>query len=302
MNRSLPVCLGVAAASALAVVVPAFARQAADPSTPATPSASVTQPADALAGPRVRPRGDELPTLVESDYEGKVKRLDTTPEEGAIKLLTLTPEEQSGVDGVLADRAKLLEAFVFDNLDLLTRLGSASDGGERVAQLGLIVEAVRKTAAIREKGPLAEQLRGVLDGANREKFDALVGGYWDAVVKERQESGRRAGKREGRLGVLGDERLKAFGKEIERAFYRVADPGGEREFDELLAAMELRPEQESRVRRMAEDFIVGARFKPTPAQERNFILKVTSMLDQKQRRLLARHIAERERGSGTMGR
>lgn len=298
MNRSVPVWARVALAAPFALVTPAFGRQVADEPAPQ----SSAQPTDALAGPRVRPLADERPTLVESDYEGKVKRLDTTPEEGAIALLALSPKEQSGVDAVMADRSKLLEQFVTGNLDLLLRLGAASDGGQKAETLKLIVEAVQKTSAIREKGPLARQVRGALSGPNREAFDALVREYWDAIVKERQESGRRTGAREGRLGVLADERLKSFGKEIERAFYRIADPAGEREFNELLAALDLRPEQESRIRRMAEDFIVGARFKPTQAQERNFILKITSMLDQKQRRLLARYIAERERDPAAMDR
>ncbi len=293
MNR---VVLG-APVALMVLAAPVDARQ---PSEPPAQGAAEPQPGGVLAGPRVAEAGERKATLVESDYEGKVKRPEVAPEEAAIKLLDLSDAEQAAVDAVLAERTRLMDAFITDHLDLLTRLGSASESGDKAAQLRAVLEAFAATEPIRAKGPLARQLRGALAPANQERFDALMKEYWDAVVAERQQAAKKAGKREGRLGIITDERFKAFGREIERAFGRIVGGGAEREFDEFIAALELRPEQERPIRRMAEEFAIRTKFKPTEAQERDFILKVASMLDQKQRRLLAERIAAEEHGRSGM--
>ncbi len=288
----------LAAAAALLVPVgPGWARQS--PESPA-PSAVESPPGDVLAGPKVAEAGERKPTLVESDYEGKVKRLEDAPEEAAVKLLTLSEAERARVEGVLLERARLMDAFITDHLDLLSRLGSASESGDKAAQFRAIYEAFQATAPIREKGPLGKQVREALEPANQERFDALLKEYWDAIVEERQQAAKRAGKREGRLGILTQERFQSFGKEIERAFGRTLGGSAEREFEEFIAALELRPEQERPIRRMAEEWAIRTKFKPTEAQEREFIVRVASMLDQRQRRLLAERIAEEERGRGGM--
>ncbi len=276
---------------------PAFAGQ---PPTDGPGGATPPQSGGVLAGPKVAEAEERKATLVESDYEGKVKRPEVAPEEAAIKLLDLSDAERAAVDAVLAERTRLMDAFITDHLDLLTRLGSASESGNKAAQFRAVVEAFAATEPIRAKGPLARQVRAALEPANQERFDALMKEYWDAVVAERQQAAKKAGKREGRLGIITDERFKAFGREIERAFGRIVGGGAEREFDEFIAALELRPDQERPIRRMAEELAIRTKFKPTQAQERDFILKVASMLDQKQRRLLAERIAAEECGRGGM--
>lgn len=271
-----------------AVLLAAFLAAAAAARQPSPqPDAAV------LAGPAVRQARDARPTLVEYAYDGSVKRTEVAPEEAALRLLDLSPAERAAADAVLAERAAMLDRFVSDNLDLLLRLGAAAQGEDKAEKLRLIFQALRRTEPLRARGSLAHQLRDALEPAARRRFDALLAEYWDAVVAERRRAAPDGGG--GRLAVLADERLKAFGREVERAFYRLADPAGEREFNDLLAAARLRPEQESRIRRMAEEFIVAARFRPTPDQERAFILRVTAMLDENQRRLLAQHVAQRER-------
>lgn len=284
MNR-IALCVLVACASV------ADARQGAGADRPGAP--------DVLAGPRVA-EAPARPTLVEFEYGGAVKRTQVAPEEAAVRLLALSPEEDEAVGAVLTERSRLMEDFVTDHLDLLLRLGAASESGDKRAQLAAVVEAFQAVKPIREKGPLAGQVRAVLGPSNRARFNAILKEYWDAIVAERRATAEKAGTREGRLGIIADERFKSFGREIERAFTRIVDPQGEREFNELLAALELRPEQEQRIRRMAEEFIVRARFRPTQKQEQAFIVRVASLLDEKQRRLLAERIAaeERERAMG----
>ncbi len=276
-------------AAALVFVGASLARQSQDATPPAQPTSG------ALAGPSVHEPSGRPATLVETDYEGYVKRLEVTPEEAAANLLDLTPEERAPIDAILTERSRMLDDFVTEHLDLLIRLGTTSQAGDKAGQLKAIVEALQAVKPIRDKGPLARQIRAVLAPDNQARFDAALKQYWDAIVLERQSAARASGKREARLAILTEERLKSFGREIERAFGRIVDPNGEREFNELLAALELRPEQESRIRRMAEDLIIRAKFKPTEAQEQAFILRVASILDQKQRRLLAERIAEQER-------
>ncbi len=246
----------------------------------------------ALAGPEVVVP-DRDPTLVEIDYAGRVRRLEQSPEEGALKMLALDSATRAATDRILTERARILDDLVISNIDLLTKLGTASAAEDKKAQFALILELYMKMEPLRERGTLRGEIEGVLEDPAKERFARLVDGYWDAIVREQQ--GAKDGKPEARFAILAREKLQLFGEEVGRSFYRQLDPErGEREFEAFLGSIGLRPEQEQKIRRMAEEFIVAAKFRPTERQEQMFFLRILSMLDEEQRERLIRKVAADE--------
>jgi hypothetical protein len=179
--------------------------------------------APVLAGPRVRAEAPAAATLVEVGLNGEVKRLLTTPEQAALEFLDLDQATRERIDKALAVRARKIDGFVGRNIDLLTKLGNAAGTGDKKDQLRLAAEAAWELRDVLGDGRLFDQVSRELPEAQRERFKALVDGYWDAVVAER--SGGNKPGRLGRFGVLTDERLKAFGGEIERSFRRMVSSG-----------------------------------------------------------------------------
>ena len=277
-------------AATVVLVLSAALGRGQSPQPPVEPPSAAP-----LGGPAVNPAPDRT-SLVERDYESRVKRLDVPPEEEAVKLLDLSDEERAATDRVLAHRIQLLDDFVSENFELLIRSAGAFASNQRAEQLRTVGEVFRKSRPLRVRGPLIDELAGALDPANADRLRALVADYWDALIRDIQQQGEaRSGSREPRIAVLAREKAELLGREIQRSFQRQLPPGGEQEFDALLAAMELRPEQERKVRRMAEEFIIRSRFRPTEAQERRFILEVGAILDQRQRGLLAAHLSHQRR-------
>ena len=242
-----------------------------------------------LAGPKVVEAGAARPTLVQRGYEGGVTRLEIQPEEAALALLALDGAARAATQGVLSERAAMLDRIVLENLDLLIELGTAGEAGDKATVVRVGLELLRKSEPIRARGLLRDELAKALPREQREEYLRLVNEYWAAIGDEAK------GKGKARLGGVVEERGRLLGEAVKRSFERQVDRKGGEDFEQLLARLELRPEQETKVRRMAEDFIVGAKFRPTEAQGAAFILQVMAMLDQGQRRRLAEYLGEQER-------
>lgn len=246
------------------------------------------QAASPLAGPRVVEAGEGTRSLVRHGYDGSVTRLEVPPEEAAVGLLTLDDAARAGVERVFSGRAAVLDRLVLDNLDKLIELNTAGQAGDKPRVAALAMELIAKSAPMREHGLLRDEVAAALPRESRAEYLRLVEGYWRAIGDEAKEKGK------GRLGAVVQERGRLLGEAVRRSLERQIDPKGEEDFDRLIARLELRPEQETRVRHMAEEFILGARFRPTQAQEVAFIARVAAMLDAEQRGRLAAYIAERK--------
>ncbi|MBC7771209.1 MAG: hypothetical protein H7210_01810, partial [Pyrinomonadaceae bacterium] len=172
MKNPVPVAT-VAAMLVFACSTPAFSQHDSTPRPPV------------LAGPSVPERASRK-TLVEYDFPGKVRRLDAAPEEGALRLMDLDMELREKVERVLTERMKQLDEFVGKNLDLLTKLETASATGDRIDQAMLLAEGVHKLSPVWLRGSLRSQIDELLSKDKQAEMKALLDEYWDAIVKERQ--------------------------------------------------------------------------------------------------------------------
>lgn len=248
------------------------------------------KPADPLSGPSATPSrpADAKPTLVRRDFNGKVERLERTPEESAADLLGLDEATRKKITDLMGHRAMILDDFVAKNLDLLTKFGQAAAAGNKSDLLSLLRETFDKLSDLRRGGPLEAQIAALLTPEQAKAFKAFIAEYYEALVAERQASPDEGemspdGKRTppNRLAIMIDEHLKAFGKEIERAFFRSLY-SGELLFQKIDEAVTLRPEQKARIRGWCAEFAEKGGQNPTEEQKRDLFLRILSALDAKQ--------------------
>lgn len=240
-----------------------------------------------------------------------MKRPDMRPEEAALLKLSLAPAEKQRTDRVLAERASMLDTIVRENIDVLLRLQAARASADKAA-LGSVNKELREVLRpLLAKGRLQDQLKEALEPENAEKFDALVRGYYRALLadgrkkplrggdaamnpaddpngvdeeRERQAMDRMpdadaasASRRE-RARLM----LEVFGQEVRRSYERIAAEGQGR-LEEVAEALDLSPEQRARVQALATEFAQKSKLNPTPAQKSELFGKVLRELSPEQR-------------------
>lgn len=249
--------------------------------TPASPNSPAKRVAP-LAGPRVVERAG-VPTLVSREADGRVRRLDISPEEAAIDAMRVEGEAGKALADLFRSRARAMDLFVSQNIDLITKLNSETRPARKGA---LLIEGLSKLEGLWREGTLEGRTRELLPPERRDEFDALVRGYWGAIVAERLE--REPGSR--RFQIMLSEKGEGLGRELTSAFQRT-QRSGEFIFGYLTrglrGALALSAEQEKRVRAACERFAeASGGGEGTKAQQATFVLDAVSVLRDPQREVV----------------
>ncbi|MCC6229399.1 MAG: hypothetical protein IT432_09250 [Phycisphaerales bacterium] len=269
----------VVAAAAMGVVPDALAQNLPAEPTKQPEKQSAANP---LGGPKIDAPPSAASSLVSTDFNGTVRRLETTPEEAAVALLNLTGSAKERVDALFAKRGKAIEEFVTGNLDLLTKLDTAGKTNNKRDQLMLGLEAFQKLNAVWKDGTLFDQVKASLPDDKRAEFERLVTGYWNALVEEGKNIPNEEGKKRGRFEIVAGERLQAFVGEIGRAFERGVKSGRLiAEF--VLKDLNLTDAQKARVREIIDSEAAEAPLKEDDKRYEGLFLKILGILDEKQR-------------------
>lgn len=246
---------------------------------PTTQSASAPSPRrDAHGGPLAGPKvveGAHAPTLVEREADGRVRRLEIAPEERAIDVMKVEGAPARALAELFRKRARELDLFVAQNIDLLVKVNSETREAFKGA---LVLEGLGKLDVLWKDGTLEEQARALLPQARRDEFDALLREYWDAIIAERRE--REPGTK--RFQIMLSEKGEGLGRELKSAFERTQRSG---EFiygyatRGLTGALALSREQEKRVRAACGRFAdATGGGEGTKAQQATFALDLASSL------------------------
>lgn len=272
------------------------------------PPAAATSP---LAGPKLTDKESRPHTLIERDFDGKIKRLETSPEEAAVALLKLSPQERAAADLAIASRAADIDALVTDHLLDIVRIGGqfqADRPGDRAAA---IREAYQLSGPILAKGRLIDRVSAALPETQRERYLALVDEYKKAVGDEEIRLAR-AGKSDDvefsaevnknptnliglRMRARVKLELESFVKEIQRSAERIiAEKQGKG--DEFLSKLQLTPEQESKIQGIYADLAGKYGLKEPPKQVQAVLfVRVLGILTPEQRKQALVLIREQER-------
>lgn len=243
------------------------------------------QPASVLGGPTVRETVSER-TLAKRDMQGRVRRLDLSPEESALELLNLDRESQAKADAVVADYHRRLDTIVGDNIELLLRFQTAKEGPER---LGVLREAMELFKPLRDGGRLRDRIAAVLPEEHAKRFEALIDGYWKAILDEVQADAKARKDKAGPEEIEARERLRAVGDEIRRSYERQV-VAKSRQLEDLLKPLNLSPEQDGKVRTLVTEFAEQTKGKANPAQRRELFGKLLKELNPEQKRQLLRQV------------
>ncbi|MEO1007619.1 MAG: hypothetical protein AAFX79_03575 [Planctomycetota bacterium] len=275
-----PTWLSIAAM--LMAACPALAQEGTEPKEGAAPI---------LGGPSVEAAATRA-TLVSRTYAGELERLSRHPAEAALDFVEPPEATRPAIEAILAERRAVLDGLVIDRLDLLIKLGNgggASDRREAIAELA------RAMAPLARKGALGDRIRAELPPEAAAEHERLEQEYNEAALADRVRllsEERRGGERGLRFRARAIERLVGLGAEVRSAYERTLLQRAQ-ELDELIAKLDLTPDQESNVRRIIQRYGEKTLLNPdkrsqTERDRLGVFLEVAKELTPEQRRTLIR--------------
>jgi len=249
----------------------------------------------ALEGPKVNRPAQQTVSLVQREFDGRLKRLEVEPVGAAIAMMHLPADARAAAQKVLIGRKTALDAILRENIPLVLRLDGAFKPGDNGEGQAALRELFEKAKPIIEKGVLLEQVAAVLPPSNAAELRRLYAEYMGAAVQDRLGSGP-ADKRNDRLGARIAEGFANFQREVEDSGKRVFE-GGDAEFKELATKLELTPEQESKVQGIFLDMYANGNGKPTKSQQAGALLKSLALLTPEQKVKMREIMAQEARDS-----
>jgi len=239
-------------------------------------------PADALRGPTVK----ESIGPVRFSLTGAV-RLAERPELLALRDAALSDGEREAAGKEISRRARLLSAFVTDEIDAIVRIQLAQSVGDTA---GVLMEAVAGLGRLHRRGitrSLALDLANVMSEAGRAEYERALATVWKRIASERHDGDA---SKVTKLDVLVTQ-LKyggeAFGKDLEEAFER-AQRSGELAFAYIFRGIGLSESQHRRIRDKMIDFYAEHGPEPEKEVQDRFFLGVLGYLTEAQREKVLR--------------
>jgi hypothetical protein len=263
-----------------------------DPPPPA--AARPSEDADALRGPSIEKHPDRpVRSIVERDFNGRLKRLEDHPVLVALSRLDLSAADKAAAERVLGDRAAAIDMIVRDNLKELVELDGAKKSGDGPAASKLQADLLEKAKPFFKRGTMLAELMPVLPEEKFAELKKMVEEYNRVATQDRNTDPMNKDK-PNPVGNLLAQGFENFGAEAKASFKRVVEAGG-KDFDKLIQSLDLTPEQESKVRQKAGDLFQKTYGKPTKGQQLKLFLDIYAELNTEQRHHLARYIGEESR-------
>ena len=235
-----------------------------------------------LEGPAIDAGAEREDTIVRWGYEGRLNRLDTTPEQAALELLDLSPTVRERVDSILAERMAIFDQTVVESLDLISRFESAKALKNTKAMRETLGVFMGRLAPLVRRGPAAMELARAMPRQQARQFQGMIKEYHKAVLTDEKRLAEREHRKFHPIEVALKARGDELGKEIERSIKRsaaMADAG----FDMLLQSLDLDPEVEAMIRSKTLEFVERVKFNPTKEQEDSFMAQLFIDLDRESR-------------------
>ncbi len=166
------------------------------PATPATPPYTPPPPPPAPpappARPEPRPADDKpLPSLIERDAAGKLKRYDNGLDEAALAKLELTADERARIETARAARRKDIDQHVIDKLEGVLAARKTGETIDQIRDLGELIKVKDTILAIAPEKSLDRLVReGAITPVVKSRVEQMARAYNNALTTERQaESG-----------------------------------------------------------------------------------------------------------------
>ncbi len=239
------------------------------------------QPQAPLAGPVAAPAPARV-SLVEYDFNSRLRRPETSPEHAAVLLLKLPPVARAKADQIFARRAELIDEFVSKNLFLLQELDTAGKAGDKLDQFVLLMHTLEQLRPVLAPGSLRDQVAAVLPAPDAVRFKAVVNEYWSAAITEGLRDARAAGTKDARWQIDLGERFKHLSEEIVRSYERQA-ASGTLIIDYFMTGLELSPEQVRTITALKLDMLQRTGMRPTEKDQQQLAVGALAYLNVQQR-------------------
>lgn len=238
---------------------------------------------DLLRGPAIG--ASKPPTLVEWQYDGSLRELETLPEEAALALLALDEATHAETDAILARREAHFDRVLSRNIILALHIDAAGKAEDKLLLARLLLELLAHFEPLRHEPHLRQQIADVLPQDQRRQYlDALR--MYDAAWMQDAHAKRPKDTASDPVGLILERTGATFTHEIERSFKRI-ESSGLLAFEYVLAQLELEPEQTERIRTSSARYLSAS---PEGMTERDYGLvffSVAAHLNEAQREKLA---------------
>lgn len=230
-------------------------------------------------------------TLVQRDADNKLKRIDIAPEEAAIQIMDLDPAERERCNKIFVERAAILDEIIMKNFNLLGKLHTALQAGDKEAISKAYSAFTPKLERLSDRGRLEDELKPELRMDHVPEFQRLVAEYRQALIQDGIREVKAEGKEAVPQSIANREMLIATGEQIRRAYDRtvstkVAD------FDPILAKLSLKPEQATKIRGLTADFAQKHAGNAAPEQKRELVMQMLKEMEPDQRIAFAKLVNE----------
>lgn len=252
--------------------------------------AAVEPPADVLKGPKVR---ESITTpLSRLGFDGQLKKLERRPEETALVAMELSPDVADRAMRVISKRGLLLQKFIAENLDLVTKIGVAGGAQNKLDVLTLLWEALARLQAMGFDGDLEGQISAVLPEDRRSEFAGRIRAQWRQAAAQKLHKPVDKITRGEAFAARAAESGELLGFEFEQAFKR-SESSGQLAFYYVTNGLGLSQTQMDTLRSMFDDFTESIGGEPTEEQRNKFLGGLLAYLTpQQQETLLKRFRGE----------
>lgn len=268
-----------------------FSVQAQEAGGTATEASS-----DALRGPTVAARTTAV-TLVERDFDGRLKLLEVRPEEAALRLLNLSEAEKAAAAVVLAQRLAQVSKLIMEHQGLFLKIQSARQAGDRAA-LPELMRELHPLAAPLLNPPLAEQLAETLTPEHAADLRRLVQEYTAALSGEQRSRDAAMGGRDRRPertseapGVRARIEVTLLIREMAGSLRAAVTERRERT-ERIIAISQATPEQEAAIRRLVREFGEKTKGQASPGQRGELLRSLRGICTPEQRARVASELRQ----------
>lgn len=283
--------IGLWGVAGAAVVCAGIVARAADPAVNTGSDEKA-----ALHGPAVHVAAPARQTLVEREFDGRLKRLDIDPAIAALGLLGLPDEQRNAADKVVNERYTMLDALVREHgveiFTLSQDLKTARESGDRAGARRALAGLAKLARPVLVRGRLSDEIGAALPVERRDEFAAIVEEYSAAAVADRMSRTDEFGENPTRPQAETAEALANMGQEFRGAYERTIKASGG-EFDRLLKELDVTPEQEGQIRAKVTDLYLHSKGAPGRLRVAGAFLDSYRVLNAEQRMKLAHIISER---------